>query len=54
MSTIELTFSEAAYMQKVLGYIALDLSRAHGVGREGRTDSLEFFTEAKNVCIKLG
>jgi aminomuconate-semialdehyde/2-hydroxymuconate-6-semialdehyde dehydrogenase len=25
-----------------------------GVGREGGTDSLEFFTEAKNVCIKLG
>lgn len=25
-----------------------------GVGREGGRDSLEFFTEAKNVCIKLG
>jgi aminomuconate-semialdehyde/2-hydroxymuconate-6-semialdehyde dehydrogenase len=24
-----------------------------GVGREGGFDSLEFFTEAKNVCIKL-
>ena len=25
-----------------------------GVGREGGFDSLEFFTEAKNVCVKLG
>ncbi len=25
-----------------------------GVGREGGLDSLELFTEAKNVCIKLG
>jgi aminomuconate-semialdehyde/2-hydroxymuconate-6-semialdehyde dehydrogenase len=24
-----------------------------GVGREGGVDSLEFFTEAKNVCVKL-
>jgi aminomuconate-semialdehyde/2-hydroxymuconate-6-semialdehyde dehydrogenase len=24
-----------------------------GVGREGGFDSLDFFTEAKNVCIKL-
>jgi hypothetical protein len=24
-----------------------------GVGREGGFDSLEFFTEAKNVCVKL-
>ena len=24
-----------------------------GVGREGGFDSLAFFTEAKNVCIKL-
>jgi len=24
-----------------------------GVGREGGTDSLEFFTEPKNVCVKL-
>ncbi|HEY8182216.1 MAG TPA: aldehyde dehydrogenase [Thermoanaerobaculia bacterium] len=24
-----------------------------GIGREGGTDSLEFFTEAKNVCVKL-
>ena len=24
-----------------------------GVGREGGTDSLNFFTEAKNVCVKL-
>ncbi|HEV7763558.1 MAG TPA: aldehyde dehydrogenase [Thermoanaerobaculia bacterium] len=25
-----------------------------GVGREGGFDSLQFFTEAKNVCVKLG
>jgi len=25
-----------------------------GVGREGGFESLEFFTEAKNVCVKLG
>ncbi|HUP59885.1 MAG TPA: aldehyde dehydrogenase [Thermoanaerobaculia bacterium] len=25
-----------------------------GVGREGGVDSLRFFTEAKNVCVKLG
>ena len=24
-----------------------------GVGREGGFDSLDFFTEAKNVCVKL-
>jgi aminomuconate-semialdehyde/2-hydroxymuconate-6-semialdehyde dehydrogenase len=24
-----------------------------GLGREGGVDSLEFFTEAKNVCVKL-
>jgi aminomuconate-semialdehyde/2-hydroxymuconate-6-semialdehyde dehydrogenase len=27
--------------------------RDSGVGREGGRDSLEFFTEAKNVCVKL-
>jgi len=25
-----------------------------GVGREGGFESLNFFTEAKNVCVKLG
>ena len=25
-----------------------------GVGREGGFESLRFFTEAKNVCVKLG
>ena len=24
-----------------------------GVGREGGFDSLDFFTEAKNICVKL-
>jgi aminomuconate-semialdehyde/2-hydroxymuconate-6-semialdehyde dehydrogenase len=24
-----------------------------GVGREGGMDALRFFTEAKNVCVKL-
>jgi len=25
-----------------------------GVGREGGEDSLEFFTESRNICIHLG
>jgi aminomuconate-semialdehyde/2-hydroxymuconate-6-semialdehyde dehydrogenase len=28
--------------------------KASGIGREGGRDSLEFFTEAKNICVKLG
>ena len=27
--------------------------RESGVGREGGVESLRFFTEAKNVCVKL-
>ena len=27
--------------------------KASGLGREGGRDSLEFFTEAKNICVKL-
>jgi aminomuconate-semialdehyde/2-hydroxymuconate-6-semialdehyde dehydrogenase len=27
--------------------------KASGVGREGGRHSLEFFSEAKNICIKL-
>jgi aminomuconate-semialdehyde/2-hydroxymuconate-6-semialdehyde dehydrogenase len=27
--------------------------KASGIGREGGRDSLEFFTEAKNICVKL-
>ena len=27
--------------------------KASGVGREGGRPSLEFFSEAKNICIKL-
>jgi len=27
--------------------------RESGVGREGGWDSLRFFTESKNVCVKL-
>src|SRR5439155_597463 len=46
----------SAHLEKVIGYI--DLAKKEGgtivaVGREGGTESLRFFTEAKNVCVKL-
>ena len=28
-------------------------SKASGVGREGGVDALKFFTEPKDVCVKL-
>jgi aminomuconate-semialdehyde/2-hydroxymuconate-6-semialdehyde dehydrogenase len=28
-------------------------AKASGVGREGGVDALKFFTEPKNVCVKL-
>ena len=24
-----------------------------GIGREGKDDSFEFFTESKNICVKI-
>jgi aminomuconate-semialdehyde/2-hydroxymuconate-6-semialdehyde dehydrogenase len=29
-------------------------TKQSGVGREGGEEALRFFTEAKNVCIRLG
>ena len=42
-----------------LGWLLRDLRvpfggmKESGVGREGGVDSLRFFTEEKNVCVKL-